>query len=159
MDEDAIADLFGAFGPVAVRRMFGGLGLYADGVMFALVADGVIYLKADEAFAAELATRGAAPFSYGTKTGSHTIASYWRVPDAALDDGDDLAALARRALAAAREAAARKRPAAKAPKATGAKAGPAKPATGKRRSGAKGADKAAKTPRAPARRSGPEGGR
>ena len=48
MAPDDIRDLFFAFGPVTVRRMFGGAGIYADGMMFALVADGVIYLKADE---------------------------------------------------------------------------------------------------------------
>ncbi len=34
------------FGPVAVKRMFGGAGIYRDGLMFALVADDVLYLKA-----------------------------------------------------------------------------------------------------------------
>ncbi|MGE3143980.1 MAG: TfoX/Sxy family protein [Pseudorhodoplanes sp.] len=46
MDADAIGEIFRAFGPVAVRRMFGGAGLYAQGRMFALVSDGVVYLKA-----------------------------------------------------------------------------------------------------------------
>ena len=48
MDAEAIRELFAGFGPVVVRRMFGGAGIYAEGTMFALVADGVIYLKADE---------------------------------------------------------------------------------------------------------------
>jgi TfoX-like protein len=44
---DDIRELFCVFGPVEVRRMFGGAGIYAEGRMFALVSDGVIYLKAD----------------------------------------------------------------------------------------------------------------
>jgi DNA transformation protein len=42
-----IRELFSAFGPVEVRRLFGGAGIFADGTMFALVSDGVIYLKVD----------------------------------------------------------------------------------------------------------------
>jgi DNA transformation protein len=47
VDPDHIHDIFSAFGSVSVRRMFGGSGIYADGLMFALVADGVIYSKVD----------------------------------------------------------------------------------------------------------------
>ncbi|WP_238121163.1 MULTISPECIES: TfoX/Sxy family protein [unclassified Xanthobacter] len=97
MDAETLADLFAAFGPVQVRRMFGGAGVYADGLMFALAVDGVLYLKADAAFAAALAAQGSAPFTYVAKTGARTMGSYWRVPDAALDEPDDLAVLARRA--------------------------------------------------------------
>src|SRR6516165_6406524 len=49
MDPQFISDLFAPFGPVAVRRMFGGAGLYRDGLMFALEFDGVIFLRVDEA--------------------------------------------------------------------------------------------------------------
>lgn len=108
MDPETICDLFSAFGPVRLRRMFGGAGIYADGVMFALEAGGLLYLKADAAFAADLAERGSAPFGYVAKTGPRTIASFWRAPDTALDDADDLAALARRALDVARAAASQK---------------------------------------------------
>ena len=48
MDPDDIRDLFAAFGPVTVRRMFGGAGVFADGLMIALISDGVIHLKADQ---------------------------------------------------------------------------------------------------------------
>ena len=51
-------ELFAAFGPVMVRRMFGGAGIFADGTMFALVHDGVIYLKADERNAPDFRARG-----------------------------------------------------------------------------------------------------
>ena len=35
-------------GPVSARRMFGGHGIFLDGVMFGLIADDQLYLKADE---------------------------------------------------------------------------------------------------------------
>ncbi len=49
MDPQFISDLFAPFGPVVARRMFGGAGLYRDGLMFALVFDGVIFLRVDAA--------------------------------------------------------------------------------------------------------------
>jgi DNA transformation protein len=104
MDADAIIELFAAFGRVSVRRLFGGFGIYADGVMFALSARGVIHLKADDQTAAAFREEGAVPFSYATKSGTHTIMSYWRLPDRLYDDPDELAAWARTALAVARRA-------------------------------------------------------
>ncbi|MFG1428293.1 TfoX/Sxy family protein [Roseixanthobacter glucoisosaccharinicivorans] len=103
MTADDIRELFASFGPVEVRRMFGGAGVYADGTMFALEAGGELYLKVDDGFALDLAGRGSVPFTYEAK-GRRTIMSYWKMPEAALDDGEDLAALARRALEIARAA-------------------------------------------------------
>ncbi|WP_371345779.1 TfoX/Sxy family protein [Ancylobacter sp. IITR112] len=105
MDEADIADLFAAFGPVRTRRLFGGLGLYADGVMFGLVLDGRIFLKTDPGFAADLAAAGAEPFTYRRKDGRQVNVAYWSLPEPALDDGEVAAALALRALAIARAAA------------------------------------------------------
>ena len=48
MDADFIHDLFAAFGRVDVKRMFSGQGIYADGVIFAIVSRDVIYFKTDE---------------------------------------------------------------------------------------------------------------
>ena len=95
------------FGAVTVRRMFGGAGLYADGVMFGLVSGGQIYLKADAATAPGFEREGRGPFEYGTKTGKRAIMSYWRLPDRLYDDTDELAQWARQALAVARQSAAR----------------------------------------------------
>jgi DNA transformation protein len=48
MDPDFIRELFAPFRPTAAKRMFGGIGLYADGLMFGLIFDGVIYLRVDD---------------------------------------------------------------------------------------------------------------
>lgn len=111
MDPDFIADLFSAFGAVTRRRLFGGAGLYADGVMFAIEVRVVIYLKADGALAADLEGRGAVPFSYQARGVTRTLSGFWSVPEVALDDPEDLAALARRALLVAHQAAAARKPA------------------------------------------------
>ena len=105
MDTESILELFAAFGPVGVRRMFGGLGIYSDGTMFALAADGAIYLKADDATTAAFRREGAGPFTYAAKGGKRVVMSYWRLPDRLYDDPDELAVWARDALAAARRAA------------------------------------------------------
>ena len=102
MDSEAIIDLFAAFGRVSVRRMFGGFGIYADGIMFALAARGVIYLKADDETAEAFRQEGAGPFTYDTRHGQHVSLSYWRLPDRLYDDPDELAAWARTALGVAR---------------------------------------------------------
>ena len=46
--QDHLAELFAPLGGVVFRRMFGGVGVFRDGLMFALVADDVLYMKADD---------------------------------------------------------------------------------------------------------------
>ena len=105
MSPEDIRELFAAFGPVLVRRLFGGAGIYADGVMFALVHQGVIYLKADAETKAPFDREGMAPFSYATRDGRRALASYRRMPDRLYDDQEELASWARDAVATARRGA------------------------------------------------------
>lgn len=99
---DFVREVFAGLGPVQVRRMFGGAGVYADGVMFALLADEAIYIKADDALKAELEAEGCAPFLWtprsGPRQGETVDMGYWRLPDAALDDPDLAAEWGRKAL-------------------------------------------------------------
>lgn len=69
--------------------MFGGHGIYLDGVMVALKADGQVYLKADAVTAARFDARGLEPFTY-QKNGKAYAMSYRRLPDEAHDDVDVL---------------------------------------------------------------------
>jgi DNA transformation protein and related proteins len=101
---DDIQELFLVFGPVSVRRMFGGAGIYADGTMFALVARGVIYLKTDEINTPAFERENLAPFTYETKDGKRGVMSYRRMPDRLYDDPEELATWARESLAAAQRA-------------------------------------------------------
>ena len=104
MDQDRVDELFAAFGPVRIKRMFGGHGLYADGLMFALETRGVLYLKCGPSNEAAFEAEGLEPFGYDTKTGRHVLTSYRRAPEAALDDPDEMATWARGALLAAKAA-------------------------------------------------------
>jgi DNA transformation protein len=106
-------ELLGAAGRVAARRMFGGYGLYCDGVMFALIADDVLYLKTDDVNRPEFERVGSAPFTYEAK-GRRTILVYWRAPDEAMESRELMAQWARGALAAALRAKAATRPEVKA---------------------------------------------
>ncbi len=65
--------------------MFGGAGIYRDGVMFALVADSDVYLKCDEAWADRYSEAGCRPFLY-EKDGKSVEMSYRSLPEEAADD-------------------------------------------------------------------------
>lgn len=97
-----LTEQMAGLGPVTSRRMFGGTGLYKDGLMFALVADDTLYLKVGETTRADFEAEALAPFSYATKDGSRTLTSYWRAPDRCLDDPDEMALWCGKALTAAR---------------------------------------------------------
>ena len=105
MDPEFIRDLFAPFGPVTLKRMFGGAGLYSEGLMFALLFDGAIFLKVDEASIPDFEREGSRPFVYTRaksrgRVGRHSL-SYWRLPERLYDDPDELALWAARALAIA----------------------------------------------------------
>jgi DNA transformation protein len=85
--------------------MFGGAGVFCDGLMFALIADDMLYLKSDAGSQAAFEAEGLAPFSYATRSGRNTIMSYRRAPERVLDDPDEMLAWGRLGLAAARRAA------------------------------------------------------
>ena len=94
-------------GPVRARRMFGGVGLYTDGVMFALIADDMLYLKADGVTRDRFAAAGSAAFTYDGKTKPVTM-SYWRAPEFLFEDAEAMADWAGEAVAVARRAEAQK---------------------------------------------------
>jgi DNA transformation protein and related proteins len=105
LDPDFIRELFSQFRPVMIKRMFGGAGIYAEGLMFALVFDDAIYLKVDAASIPDFEREGSKPFVYTRfKTPGRVqrpSLSYWRLPERLYDDPDELSAWAGRALAIA----------------------------------------------------------
>jgi len=105
-DPDFIIELFSGLGRLPCAAWFSGSGVFADGLMIALVVDSIIYLKADDSFIPLFEREGQTPFSYQT-SGKRTLTSYWRIPERLYDEPDDLAEWARHALAAARRAGAR----------------------------------------------------
>jgi DNA transformation protein and related proteins len=102
---DFLKEQMTGLGTVGLRRMFGGMGVFRDGLMFALVDDDVLYLKVDEPGRAAFEAEGLTPFTYATKNGAHTLTSYWRAPERCLDDADEMTAWGRRAVEVALKAA------------------------------------------------------
>lgn len=93
-------DLFADLGPLSTKKMFGGLSIYCEGTIFAIVMqDGSILLKGQGAMAARFEAMGLARWDYVRKNGTATNMPYWYLPDSALDDAEEAAALARAALA------------------------------------------------------------
>jgi DNA transformation protein and related proteins len=108
MDPDFLIDLFAGFGPVAIRRMFSGFGISADGTNFALALRGGLYLRADEQTIPQFEAEGSRPFSYQTRAKTVVVHSYWQLPERLYDDPDEMTGWARAALSAAQRAALRK---------------------------------------------------
>ncbi len=98
---DFLLENLASIGSVQARRMFGGAGLYCDGVMFALIADDAVYLKANEATSQAFFNEGLKPFTYHGKAKPVTM-SYWRIPERLYDDRDEFVDWAEIALGVAR---------------------------------------------------------
>ncbi|MDZ4759852.1 MAG: TfoX/Sxy family protein [Alphaproteobacteria bacterium] len=94
-----VVDLLTGLGPVEVKCMFGGGGVYLDGVMFGLIDDDVLYVRTDDVLAAELKAEGSSPWVYATKKDPGGRATTnWSMPVSAMDDPAQAVAIARRAL-------------------------------------------------------------
>jgi len=87
-------------GRVSAKRMFGGAGIYLDGLFFALVADDVLYFKVDAANQRDYEARGMQAFKpFGES--SYNM-RYFEVPIDVLEDRDQLRQWAIKALAVAK---------------------------------------------------------
>jgi DNA transformation protein len=82
---DYVVELLGAQGSVTAKRMFGGHGIYRDGLMFALVTGDVLYFKTDDETRPRFAATGSQPFSYENKRRGLVATSYWQAPDDAME--------------------------------------------------------------------------
>ena len=104
---DHIVDQLAPLGDARGRRMFGGYGVYLDGLIIGLIAFDSIFLKVDDQNRPDFEAAGASPFSYDTKNGTITVTAYWEVPADVLDDSDQLRAWALKSLAVSRRAGAK----------------------------------------------------
>ena len=118
---DYVVELLAGMGRVEARRMFGGAGLFLDGLMFGVLLDDVVYFRVDEALKADLAAQGSEPWVY-TRNGEAREMGYWRMPETAADDPDEAVEIGRRSFAATVKRKAEKKPATKKAQAQKAKA-------------------------------------
>ncbi len=95
-----LIDMLGPMSPVKAKAMFGGYGIFKDGLMFGLVSQETLYLKADRISRLDFDMRGLKPFNYRRK-GRDLALSYYQAPLEALDDDEELLSWAEKAYDAA----------------------------------------------------------
>lgn len=98
---DYLKDLFSPFGEITTRRMFGGAGVYCDGMIFAIVGDDDLWLKVDDTTRAAFEEAGLYAFEVEMNGKTGTM-SYYTAPEEMYDDHDVLAHWIGLALGAAR---------------------------------------------------------
>jgi DNA transformation protein and related proteins len=97
-------ELLRVVGPVRARAMFGGHGIYTGDRMFALIADGRLYLKVDDQTREAFEGVGSTPFEWEAKDGRRIAMSYWELPAEGWEDPDETRRWASLAVQAAERA-------------------------------------------------------
>ena len=103
-----VVDFMQSIGPVNAKAMFGGYGVFLDGLMFGLVAGSVLYLKIDKETENEFKTKGLEQFTYNKK-GKELKMPYYQAPEEALESGKEMSFWAAKAYSTALRAASKKR--------------------------------------------------
>jgi len=98
---DYIVDMLSALGDVSTKRMFGGGGVYVNGIMFALIADDCLYFKVDDFNKCDYENAGSTAFAYHKNDKPYAM-SYWLVPEDIMEDDELRIEWASRAWDAAR---------------------------------------------------------
>lgn len=83
-------DLFAELPGITSRKMFGGYGIYKDGIIFGLIAYDVLYFKVDEINKPDYEKKGSKPFTYSQGNHKPTTMSYWELPADIMDDKEEL---------------------------------------------------------------------
>jgi DNA transformation protein len=97
---DFVLEQLDAVGGITSKRMFGGVGVYAGDLFFALLDNDILYFKADDSNRADFESAGMRPFQpYGP---AGEVMQYYQVPVSVLEDPDELAGWAAKAIAVAR---------------------------------------------------------
>lgn len=97
---DYLHEVFERFGAITARKMFGGYGLYHDGLMFGLVSNDMLYLKADAENAGYFEEQGLGRFEY-SRDGKTRSMAYYLAPAELMEDRELAALWARRSYGAA----------------------------------------------------------
>lgn len=88
---------FCALGSITTRSQFGGYGLLADGVMFGVIAEGELYLRATDSLEPAFRARGMVNMVYSKRGVPITLRYYW-VDESLWRERDELIGLARQAI-------------------------------------------------------------
>ena len=96
-------ELLQIVGPVTYKRMFGGVGFFLDGGMFALIADNTLYFKVDDSTQSLFVEEGLTPFTYVRK-GKSIALRYYQAPEVVFEDANGMRHWGNIAYSAARHA-------------------------------------------------------
>ncbi len=101
-----VLEQLGRIAPVSARSMFGGVGIYSDGLFFALMDDNTLYFKTDDTNRPDFEAAGMGPFRpFGE--GTHPM-HYHELPVDLLEEPEELRSWMEKALQVARRAKRRK---------------------------------------------------
>ena len=96
---DALEFRLGSWGPIQVKRLFGGYAFYRDGIIFGLFFRERVYFKTNDDNRDDYLRAGMRPFEYTRGDGRTIAMPYHEVPPRVLDDLDELPEWADKALA------------------------------------------------------------
>lgn len=105
---DILTESVGRAAVLVAKRMFGGYGIYGDGIFFAIVGDDTLYFKTSDETRANFEAEGAHPFTYHKNGRAMVLGSYYAVPEWLFDEPDRLRDWALTSIAAARKVDAQK---------------------------------------------------
>lgn len=88
--EYVTSDLFREIPGVTARAMFGGYGLYKDGIVFGIIVENVVYLKVNDSNKPEYEKRGSNPFIYEMKNKKIASMPYYELPEDIMENTDAL---------------------------------------------------------------------
>lgn len=82
-----ISDQLSEFGDIESKKMFGGVGFFKDGIMFAMIGYGAFRLKVDDTNRNDFIKKGMKPFESSSKKKGMP---YWEVPAEVIEDKKEL---------------------------------------------------------------------
>jgi DNA transformation protein len=109
---DFVLEQMTGLGNIHARRMFGGHGIYQGDIMFAIIADGGLYFKADELTRNGFIERGLEAFTYESR-GKNIALQYYAAPPEVFDESEAMRHWALQAIETALRADRNKKPAGK----------------------------------------------
>lgn len=93
--KEFILDQLSGLDRVSCRAMFGGFGIYCNGIFFGIIHKGRLYFKTDDKTRSEYINKGMKPFRPNSK---QTLKNYYEVPIDAMEDPDRLVDWARKSI-------------------------------------------------------------
>ncbi|MGC1546982.1 MAG: TfoX/Sxy family protein [Rhodanobacter sp.] len=101
MDNIEIGEIFTGLGPVTIKRLFSGKGIYFEDVIVGIFMNGELLLKANAKTAPKFKAGGAKQWKHVGKQGKTTLMPYWTVPADTFDDPENMVPWVKLAFAAA----------------------------------------------------------